>query len=227
MKILVSDFDNTIYTEHYLENIKEVNKFVEQGNLFIIATGRNIKDLLKDLNYPNIYCSYIICNDGGSIFDKNLNPINRINIDDHLVKPIINMLIDNYRQVEWYIDNGSTLINDYVYPVNGIIAKYYDSELAINTLNSIVERFPEVHGYLSERWINITNKLVSKGNAIDYLVKLNGYNEEDVFVIGDGINDISMLEKYHGYAVLDSKEEVQKVAKEVIPEFKDVFKRIK
>ena len=42
-KILVSDFDGTFYLKNVdiNNNIKNVEKFRSQGNIFIIATGRS------------------------------------------------------------------------------------------------------------------------------------------------------------------------------------------
>ena len=50
MKIIASDFDNTIY---YLEddernyrnkpNVEAINNFINQGNIFIIITGKTIQ----------------------------------------------------------------------------------------------------------------------------------------------------------------------------------------
>ena len=39
MKMLVSDFDGTLYTNDYQKNIEAVNRFVEAGNLFVINTS--------------------------------------------------------------------------------------------------------------------------------------------------------------------------------------------
>ena len=49
-KIIVSDFDNTFFTDSYKKNIELVNDFVNKGNIFIIATGRPIYLLLNDLD---------------------------------------------------------------------------------------------------------------------------------------------------------------------------------
>ena len=48
MKIVVSDFDNTFFTDKYLENIDIINDFVNKGNKFVIATGRPLYLLKKD-----------------------------------------------------------------------------------------------------------------------------------------------------------------------------------
>ena len=67
MKVLVSDFDNTLFTDDYQLNIKKINEFVDKGNLFIIATGRNYNQLKSDIKGKNIKYSYLICEDGAKI----------------------------------------------------------------------------------------------------------------------------------------------------------------
>ena len=54
MKILASDFDNTIYflddEEKNIRNSEAIKKFISQGNIFCIITGRNYSDLKLLLN---------------------------------------------------------------------------------------------------------------------------------------------------------------------------------
>ena len=74
MKILASDFDNTIYylddSEKNQKNFEAIRKFVSYGNIFCIITGRNYTDLKKILNQYNIPYSYLICEDGAKIFNN-------------------------------------------------------------------------------------------------------------------------------------------------------------
>ena len=50
MKIIVSDFDGTLFGDDFEENRKAINDFVHRGNLFIIATGRAMNYLAEDLS---------------------------------------------------------------------------------------------------------------------------------------------------------------------------------
>ena len=67
MKILASDFDNTIYfpdnDELTKDNIESIKKFITKGNIFCVITGRNYTDLKVYLNKYNIPYSYLICED--------------------------------------------------------------------------------------------------------------------------------------------------------------------
>ena len=74
MKILASDFDETIYfpdnNELNEKNINSIKKFISKGNIFCIITGRNYTDLKQLLNENNIPYSYLICEDGAKIFNN-------------------------------------------------------------------------------------------------------------------------------------------------------------
>ena len=67
MKVLVSDFDLTLYDDNYANNVLAIKKFVKEGNIFIIATGRSMYDLERDL--VDIPCKWYICKDGASIYN--------------------------------------------------------------------------------------------------------------------------------------------------------------
>ena len=45
MKLLVTDFDGTLYTDDYNKNIEALNKFKQKGNKIVIATGRYLSSL--------------------------------------------------------------------------------------------------------------------------------------------------------------------------------------
>ena len=42
MKVIVSDFDGTLYYNGQICCVDKINKLIKSGNIFIIATGRNI-----------------------------------------------------------------------------------------------------------------------------------------------------------------------------------------
>ena len=74
MKILASDFDETIFyldkKEQTIKNIEAIRKFVDLGNIFCIITGRNYSDLKILIDKYKIPYTYLICEDGAKIFNK-------------------------------------------------------------------------------------------------------------------------------------------------------------
>ena len=55
-KTLVSDFDNTLYVNdnQIMQNIDKIKNFMDNGNIFIIATGRSYIDISKMIVKHNI-----------------------------------------------------------------------------------------------------------------------------------------------------------------------------
>lgn len=202
MKVLISDFDKTLFTKDYQKNIKAINDFVDKGNIFVIATGRNLVTLTHDLD-KNLKFNYLICNDGGVIYDKNFKTIYRKDIDNNLVKPIFDVLKKDISVGDPLID----LTFDYSYNLvgnaNAIIARIIDYKKASKLLDFLLSNFSNITGYISDNWINIDDKSVNKGNGIINLCKIIDYNYKDVYAIGDNTNDISMCEICHGFCMVD------------------------
>ena len=74
MKLLVSDFDDTFYTDdiNVLKNIKELEKY-KKNNLFMLSSGRSFNSLKKMCLKYNIPYDYLSCCDGSILYDKNNN----------------------------------------------------------------------------------------------------------------------------------------------------------
>jgi HAD superfamily hydrolase (TIGR01484 family) len=206
MKLLATDFDKTLFSgKDYKKNIKYINKFVDEGNLFIIVTGRYINSLLKDIEKLNLKYSYLICNDGGIIFDKDLNIIYRKDIPNNIAVDIANIYEQSPFLNDWYIDTGTSITKDKNANANGLIGKFNNIEEAQKLLNDIKKRYKEVDGYLSEKWINIAEKRVNKGNGIKELLKIVKIDESNVYTIGDAINDVSMSNyNFNSYSMSNS-----------------------
>lgn len=216
MKLLASDFDKTFFTEDYLKNIKKVNEFVDKGNIFIIITGRNITKLEEYIKGYNIKYNYLICNNGGIIFDNQNKVIYRKDIDPLLVKPILDILNNDSNISYTVIDNSKEYVADPNELANIILARPYDMAKADDLLKYIMDKFPDVHGYSSAHWINITNKEVSKGKTLKYIQNLLNIPTENIYTIGDNNNDISMNKIYNGYAMENSIDELIKVSRDKV-----------
>ena len=223
MKIIVSDFDGTLLGEKLEENIEAIHHFVQKGNLFIIATGRAMNYLAEDLNMLSLDCEYYICNDGAVIFDKYFNVVFRKDIRQEIVRPIYYALSDDENMVETFIDTSHGYVTDTSKCANGIIARPYDREKALITLDSLLRKYPDINGYMSTNWINLFDKDVSKKAAIDYLVDTYHFAKEDIYTIGDGLNDFQMVEAYQGYALKNGSEDLTQIAKGTVDSLKELI----
>lgn len=197
MKIIASDFDNTIYfiddSKKNQNNIEAIRKFVDNGNIFIIITGRNYSSLKKYIEKFDIPYTYIITDDGAKIFDKNDECINTIKLGINSINKVIPIL--EKEKANYYLDDGLSK-NDNKNECVKIVVNCIDEKDKKRMLEIIKDT--DIHIYASRRHVNIINKKVNKAMALRKLFELENLNLDDIFVIGDNDNDYEMLSKFKG-----------------------------
>jgi HAD superfamily hydrolase (TIGR01484 family) len=226
MKLLATDFDVTLFDKNnFNKNIEYVNKFVDEGNVFAIVTGRYLDNLLDDIKKYDLHYSYLICNDGGIIFDKDLNVLYRKDIPQAISIKIADIYKDSSCLFYWYNDTGIGVTKDKNKISNGLIGKFNDRIKAQRLLDDIKSQYNEIGGYLSNTWINITEKSVNKGYGIKILADVLNINGKNVYTIGDNINDISMSNyNFNCYCMKNSIPELKNVT---IKSYNAVYELIK
>lgn len=223
MKIIVSDFDGTFFNDDYLENIDYLNKFVEAGNLFIIATGRGINNLRKDIEDYKIKYSYLICSDGSTIYDNKGNNLYTCYINEQTVYDICKIL-DNDLNISFTLLENDNIASSSL--SSSICARYIDRKKALEQMNSIVQNFNDVYAYLSTNYINIRDIKTSKSEAINFLLKKYHFNKNDIYVIGDDVNDIQMIKDFNSFTYENSIEELKKNSKYIVKNFKEFIDKV-
>lgn len=203
VKILASDFDDTLYFEKavsdyekeiFKKNISAIKQFVKNGNLFCIITGRSYSDIKVLLNEYDIPYSYLICADGAKIFNNMDYCIDTVLLDSEKVSQVIKILAEN--NCEYVLDDGynNTLnINDCI----KIAAEYQERDTALKIIEQIKKEI-DVYVYISTEHINIIDISVNKYNALKKLLNLEKLSFSEVYVIGDEINDLEMIREFDG-----------------------------
>jgi HAD superfamily hydrolase (TIGR01484 family) len=209
--ILVSDFDLTIYPEKYTENIKAINNFVNNGNTFIIATGRPHFSVTPHIKNKIKY-KYLIVNDGTKIYNDNDELIFEKLIKKETKETLLELIKRNYSKIIFDDENNTSKI----------FVRFHDEKDAKQFLFKVKEDYPDIDGYLSKKYMNFYPRGISKATAIKFLVEKENYS--NIYVVGDGTNDISMFEEYRGISIKTSIEELIKLAKYHVKNFRDIFK---
>lgn len=217
-KIIISDYDKTLYTNDndMLININRINKFREQENLFVIATGRSYLDLDRKLKEFPIAFDYLILSHGTVILDKDKNIIKIFTIDNSVMYTILdnlsnvqgikrNILFNAYESdVSIDSDNLTKLMIEVDSPIIG-----EEISKLINTNFKDVKSYViSTHKYTLVEVISINT---DKGEAIEELLKIENIENSEVYTIGDGSNDIEMIKKYNGYGMTNSEQCVLEV----------------
>lgn len=212
MKILASDFDNTIYfpdnDELTKENIESIKKFITKGNIFCIITGRNYTDLKVYLNKYNIPYSYLICEDGGKIFNNMDYCIDTTYLDEDDVNRVKKIL--NEIDCDYYLDDGYNK-TEYLKDVVKIVVNC-KNEQEKEKIVELVKSKINVHIYASRTHVNIINKTVNKKYALNKLIELEDLKAK-IYVIGDNDNDYEMLESFNGGVIKKHHQVLDKLKK--------------
>ncbi len=220
MKVLISDFDGTFFDKNYLENINKVNRFVNKGNMFIIATGRSINNLKVDINEHNIKYSYLICSDGASIYDNKNNNLFTCDIDRKLINPICDLLDKDPNIFLTFIENDNIVSGTHA---NSIAGTFFDKDKCKQLVETINQKFPLVNAYLSESHINIRNKKVSKYEAIKFLISNYNIKSDNIYTIGDNVNDIEMCKHFNSFSFYNADDSIKKVSKKLVNDFSEAI----
>lgn len=210
MKILASDFDNTIY---YLDdeiknkkNVEAIKRFVSYGNTFCIITGRNYADLKVLLEKYSIPYTYLICADGAQIFNNIDYPIDITHLTRNEIDSIKEIL--DSLNCDYYLDDGYNK-TEYLDDCVKIVVNCTDEKEKEKIVKIVKEKI-DIHIYASRFHVNIINKSVNKMNALKKLFNIENLNYDDLYVIGDNDNDYEMLKEFNGgviknhHKILDS-----------------------
>ena len=217
-KIIISDYDKTLYTndEDMLINIKMIDRFREQNNLFVIATGRSYLDLERKLEKYPVKYDYLILSHGTVILDKNKNIIKIYTIKNDTIKSII----DKLSKMEGVKRN--VLFNAYENDVSidsdnltKLMIKV-DFNAGEKVSNFINDNYSDVKSYIiathKYTLIEVISSETDKGEAIEEMLKLENIDNKNVYTIGDASNDVEMIKKYNGYGMTNSDPCVLEVA---------------
>ena len=198
MKILASDFDETIYfpdnIEKTKENVKAIKEFISKGNIFCIITGRNYTDLKLLLNENKIPYTYLICEDGAKIFNNVDYCLDTVLLEKDEIE-IIKKLLDE-EKCDYYLDDGYNK-TEYLDDCVKIVVNCSDEEEKEKLVNIIKDKI-DIHVYASRVHINIIDKSVNKENALKRLFNLEELDYNNLYVIGDNDNDYEMLKTFNG-----------------------------
>jgi len=209
MILLASDYDNTLNTFKLdlKVNIIYLKKFINDGNLFLLNTGREYKSIKKEIKKYNIPYSYLSCTNGNILLDNKDNLIYTTNLDEKLLNEFLKL------KEKFDLDINTISFN------NNIL----EFEIIISSLNKIF--LLELNKYMIKYNMNyhvfkknnkyhvyIYSNLITKNNPIETLKEKHNINSNNIYTIGDHINDLEMIRDYNGYAMKWAKKEVKDVS---------------
>lgn len=231
-KILASDYDGTFYLneKNIKENVKEVKDFRKKGNIFMIATGNNYENFIKTVNKYHIEYDYLILDDGGMTIDNKNNVISANFIDSKVVKEISNIvqaecgnvaIFNQWKEIEKGKKNKITKISTRIKDLK--IAKRFAKKLN-NLYKDYIRAYTMI--FKDMNIVEIISNKIDKKEAIEKISNIENVKNSNVYVIGDGYNDVNMIKHFNGYCMSNSVSELLKSCKNHVPSVSHLIENI-
>lgn len=216
MKLFYSDVDDTIIDKRGMtEEIKKMTNLIfENKDFFIPCSGRPTQSLVN--TFKNLKIKYAIGYNGSEIIDITKN---KILYKEHLKKDDVLKIIKYLQEIDCeFLLYGNKIFasdikNQYALKEQELcqmemlqlnfqnvgstpkVLGLTNPEDNQKNVELLKEKFPEFEIALSKPFfIEITQKNVSKGNAIKKLNELLNADEKNCYCFGDGNNDLSMFD---------------------------------
>lgn len=216
-KVLVSDFDKTFYLndEDIKNNIVAVNKFRNNKNIFVIATGRSFFDFKKAVSKYKLEYDFAIINHGATILDKDDNIISNFSIDNDIIKEIMDDLELKNSINSFFCSCLDSRVSEYHNNITKINIHYSSDEIATRINDLINEKYSSYVNshHINKEKIEIVSNESSKYKAVNLLLVNYKLNENNIYTIGDGYSDIDMVNNYNGFCMVNSVNEIKNVAR--------------
>ena len=229
MKLLVSDYDGTYFTneENIIINNNYINKWRKDGNLFMLSSGRSFNSLKKMTEKYNINYDYLSCCDGSILYDNKDNIIIKYDLNNNILNNFLNLkkyvkieriqysYQDDYypkRKKDSLIGCNLVILNENI--TDNFLNKW--NELKIN--NSNYDFLDYKHDEIT--YFCLKNKGINKSTTVKFLENKLNISYDNIIIFGDNENDYVMLSNYQSYYVGEVEDKIKNVC---IKGFNDVY----
>lgn len=220
IKMVALDLDGTLLNsegEISKFNRDIIHSLEAKGIKVILCTGRPylaMKRFRKDLDLKN----EVICFNGAMIVDSNESPIYSTCVDPSISRDLVSLGVDNNVYFQgfigdrWLVPSVTKTTLDYSkrgnlkYEVSDFLLDsdldftkllYIDEPQKIKAIAKKIEtQFKDklYFAFSNERYLEVLNINSSKAKALEVLLNKYGYTNENLLTMGDGYNDLEMLE---------------------------------
>ena len=212
-KLLVSDYDGTFFINKtdMKKNIYDIRKFREEGNIFAFATGNNYENFIRVIEKNDIEYDYLLLDHGSVIVDKDGKLIHSCHINPDAAKSIIEKLDLNKLKYTlcsmWKANCDNT---SEVTKISIAIKELKYAEEVTKDINDSYGKFVNAYTMIFDdmNMVEVISSTMDKEKAIEILARKIGISSDNIYTIGNGYNDIAMIEEFNGYCMEDSVEEL-------------------
>jgi Cof subfamily protein (haloacid dehalogenase superfamily) len=237
VKLIATDMDGTLLNDNGEINEKIfdlIHAFNEKDIKFAAASGRFYSQLSKNFEKVNTDMIFIAHNGALVKYNNKGETLYSNSIDKKQIDEVINLNPKLGEELFLAAENDAYAIN----PSEDMLMQFTFSQVPVVIVKSLSEIKktiykityfmadginPAIVEYLKknlndelefvvsgDKWIDIMNKGISKGNAIKILQEKFNINQKETMVFGDYYNDLTMFKAaHHSYAMMNAPEDVK------------------
>lgn len=231
MKMLASDFDGTLFFKDQgikKEDIKKIKEFQAKGHLFGMSTGRDYQGIIKITDEYGIHLDFLVLASGSKLYDNKHQLIMNKPLDKKIITDIFKAtqlpqeyMLFGEKQIylihpKQYVNSGKEVkdpseIDEDNYAFLAIHFNEGEEKQAQATTDFINTHFKnQVVAYRNTINVDITRSGCSKGLGVLKMAEYLNISKEDIYVIGDSMNDIPMFDiTNQAYSFYNIEEELK------------------
>ncbi|MDF2564441.1 MAG: HAD-superfamily hydrolase, subfamily [Massilibacillus sp.] len=243
LKVAASDFDGTLFIDNTIcpENVEGVRKWRAAGNKFGVVTGRDYGMLVPQLDYFGISYDFAVCNNGAIIFGENGKVLYQAEIPEQALYVVAThpcvadslhvafsqaerSCIYREREGSWMVREAKQwqfLLKMIEIAEIHELSRVHQIALGFASLDGAAEAARQinllfgdtVYACQNRGSVDITPIGIDKSKGIEKLLELKAWQDAEVHVIGDEINDLPMMHKFNGYAVESARAVIKREVK--------------
>lgn len=245
MKIAASDYDGTLFRNEEIshEDADAVALWRAAGHRFGVVTGRDYGMLAPQLKHYGVGYDYAVCNNGGLICRADGTALWQGEIKNTTLAALIAEpgVRESFHFAFSAIDRtylchefeGSWIKREGEMWDFPIIKMEESDVLTLPQIHQLSLGFTtpersrevaevvnakygdEIHAFPNRCSLDITPAGISKQQGIEKLIELMGWQDVEVYAIGDEINDLPMITAFDGFTVDTAREAIKSEAREV------------
>ncbi len=241
IKLAAFDLDDTLLNEDLIissENLEALKKISESGTQVILCSGRPKGAMDRYIKQVEKYCpaNYGVAYNGAQVYDKEGKNIFISTLGESEIKTIVDIArewditLQLYSDEYIYVEEHNEYVDSYLKisdmklsledDLKNIKKTYkalynYKPCERFNDLKKCLEKaFPDCNVFYSKpEFLEVIENTASKGNGIKQIAEILGIKREEILCIGDGLNDLSMIEYAGvGVAMLNANDELKQKA---------------
>ncbi len=228
IKLIACDLDDTLLNDELKiskENLAAIKNISDAGVEFILCSGRPKYAMDRFISIVDeiIPSNYGVAYNGSTVYNPKHENIFSSILDESVVHKLIDIsrkwdvCLQLYEDSDFYVEKYDKYTKEYqkISDMNLIIKddlkditwsykalfNYKSSEKLEEIRRELSKEFPELNIFYSKpEFLEVLDKKASKGNGVKKVAEILGIKREEVLCIGDGLNDLSMIE-YAGIGV--------------------------